>query len=194
MEQALYLAFRILTWLILVYFLLLNIFYFFFTILSIFGLRRYRNLTAFVHFRELFHLPMIKPISIIAPAFNEESTIIESVHSLLSLEYPHFEIVVVNDGSKDKTLEKLISDTHSLLDHLSPAELLGVSEEATLTEIRDSYKKLSGIYHPKSLPRDSSPTLLKQAAEIFEQMTDCRELLLEASKRKPRKSKTQKQK
>lgn len=51
---------------------------------------------------------MAPPISIVAPAFNEEVIIIDNVSSLLKLDYPNFEVVVVNDGSKDKTLELLI--------------------------------------------------------------------------------------
>lgn len=47
------------------------------------------------------------PISIVLLAYNEEEVIISSIHSLLKLDYPTFEIVVVNDGSKDKTLEVL---------------------------------------------------------------------------------------
>lgn len=46
-------------------------------------------------------------ISIVAPAFNEEVIIIDSVNSLLNLDYPNFEVIIVNDGSKDKTLELL---------------------------------------------------------------------------------------
>lgn len=49
-------------------------------------------------------------ISIVAPAFNEEVIISDSVHSLLSLRYPTFEVIIVNDGSKDKTLEILIEE------------------------------------------------------------------------------------
>lgn len=49
-------------------------------------------------------------ISVVAPAFNEEVIIIDNVNSLLSLEYPKFEIIIVNDGSKDKTLELLIEN------------------------------------------------------------------------------------
>ncbi|MFT5873966.1 MAG: cellulose synthase/poly-beta-1,6-N-acetylglucosamine synthase-like glycosyltransferase [Clostridium sp.] len=49
-----------------------------------------------------------KPISVIVPAYNEEATIIDNINSLLDLNYPEFEIIVVNDGSKDKTLEKVI--------------------------------------------------------------------------------------
>lgn len=47
-------------------------------------------------------------ISIVAPAYNEEVIVIDNVTSLLSLDYPKFEVVIVNDGSKDKTLELLI--------------------------------------------------------------------------------------
>lgn len=51
---------------------------------------------------------LVLPVSVIAPAFNEELSIVESVKSLLSLEYPHHEVIVVNDGSKDDTLGALI--------------------------------------------------------------------------------------
>lgn len=44
------------------------------------------------------------PVSVLAPAFNEELTIAESVRSQLSLQYPEFELVVINDGSKDDTI------------------------------------------------------------------------------------------
>jgi cellulose synthase/poly-beta-1,6-N-acetylglucosamine synthase-like glycosyltransferase len=48
------------------------------------------------------------PVSIIVPAYNEEIGIISTVRSLLTLQYPQFEIIVVDDGSKDQTLTKLI--------------------------------------------------------------------------------------
>ncbi len=43
-------------------------------------------------------------ISVIAPAFNEELSIAQSIRSLLSLQYPDLEVIVVNDGSKDRTM------------------------------------------------------------------------------------------
>jgi cellulose synthase/poly-beta-1,6-N-acetylglucosamine synthase-like glycosyltransferase len=94
--------------LILVYFLLINTFYFLFNILSLEGILRYRRMVTFVRFSEIFRMPIVKPVSVIVPAFNEEAGIIESVRSLLSLRHPVFEVIVVNDGSTDATLAKLI--------------------------------------------------------------------------------------
>ena len=48
------------------------------------------------------------PISILVPAYNEEETIVENVRSMLALHYPDFEVIVINDGSKDRTLAVLI--------------------------------------------------------------------------------------
>lgn len=48
------------------------------------------------------------PITLMAPAYNEALTITESVRSLLALQYPNFEVIVVNDGSSDDTLKVLI--------------------------------------------------------------------------------------
>jgi cellulose synthase/poly-beta-1,6-N-acetylglucosamine synthase-like glycosyltransferase len=94
--------------LILAYFLLINTFYFLFNVLSLAGILRYRRLVAFVRFGEIFRMPIVKPVSVIVPAFNEGCGIVESVRSLLSLRYPVFEVIVVNDGSTDDTLARLV--------------------------------------------------------------------------------------
>jgi cellulose synthase/poly-beta-1,6-N-acetylglucosamine synthase-like glycosyltransferase len=51
--------------------------------------------------------PLAPPITIIAPAHNEEGSIRVAVRNLLELEYPQLEVIVVNDGSEDRTLEEM---------------------------------------------------------------------------------------
>ena len=92
---------------ILFYFFLINLFYALFIALSIAGISRHRTLLKYVDLKDLFAQPLVKPITVIAPAYNEEETIVESVRSLLSLEYPVYEVVLVNDGSTDKTMDRL---------------------------------------------------------------------------------------
>ncbi len=58
----------------------------------------------------LFRDGVLPAISIIMPAYNEAKTIVESVHGLLNLRYPQYEVIVVNDGSIDNTLQRLISE------------------------------------------------------------------------------------
>ena len=48
------------------------------------------------------------PVSIIVPAYNEELTVVETVRSLLALDYNVYEIIIVDDGSKDATSQVLI--------------------------------------------------------------------------------------
>jgi cellulose synthase/poly-beta-1,6-N-acetylglucosamine synthase-like glycosyltransferase len=51
--------------------------------------------------------PLVPPIAVIAPAHNEEKSIRVAVRNLMELDYPDLEIIVVNDGSEDRTLEEM---------------------------------------------------------------------------------------
>lgn len=71
-------------------------------------LRRHLRLSRLVDERLLFRsAALLKPVSILAPAFNEELSVVDNVRSLLNLNYPHHEVILVNDGSRDGTLEAL---------------------------------------------------------------------------------------
>lgn len=82
--------------------------------LSIFALHKYFSKNLLVNYKEILNSEITLPISIIAPAYNESATINENVRSLLSLHYTKFEVIIVNDGSKDDTLSKLI-ESYSLV-------------------------------------------------------------------------------
>ncbi|WP_406565560.1 glycosyltransferase family 2 protein [Cytobacillus luteolus] len=84
------------------------IFYSVLLITSIFQLRREYQLDDEEPYEEILQVSYSKPVSILVPAYNEGVGIYSSVRSLLSIEYPEYEVVVINDGSKDNTLEKLI--------------------------------------------------------------------------------------
>lgn len=89
--------------------ILSNVSYTAFTFFSFFEvLKRKRNYTSSMLERTLTEA-FFRPISLLVPAYNEEATIINSLQSQLNINYAEFEIVVVNDGSSDKTMETLIN-------------------------------------------------------------------------------------
>jgi cellulose synthase/poly-beta-1,6-N-acetylglucosamine synthase-like glycosyltransferase len=60
-------------------------------------------------------------VSVIMPAYNEENVIVHTTVSALAQDYPHIEVVVVNDGSKDETLQALIDHYRLELYEADPA-------------------------------------------------------------------------
>jgi cellulose synthase/poly-beta-1,6-N-acetylglucosamine synthase-like glycosyltransferase len=93
-------------WFFLAYFVGLNLAYIALMLLSVWAIGRDADARASLLLPRFFSA-LEPPISLLVPAHNEEATITSSVRSMLQLEYPSFEIVVVNDGSKDGTLEVL---------------------------------------------------------------------------------------
>ena len=51
--------------------------------------------------------PMVPPVTLLAPAHNEEASIRVAARNLLGLDYPQLEVIIINDGSEDRTLEEL---------------------------------------------------------------------------------------
>lgn len=78
---------------------------------------------------DLPKLPESPPVSIIVPCYNEAATIEETVMYLLQSVYPDFEIIAVNDGSKDDTAAILnrLSASHQQLRVIHLAENQGKS-------------------------------------------------------------------
>ena len=92
---------------ILVYFLALNSFYALLLVLSIPEIWEQTRLAEDEDFQRLMQSDALPPITILVPAYNEQKTIEASVTAILALHYRNYEVVVVNDGSKDETLEAL---------------------------------------------------------------------------------------
>jgi cellulose synthase/poly-beta-1,6-N-acetylglucosamine synthase-like glycosyltransferase len=94
---------------VLAYFLALNISYILLFFVSLREVLTFLRRTFFSDYQQILRSDMTLPISMICPAHNEEKTIVDTVRSLQMLNYPEFEIIVVNDGSKDETLSRLLA-------------------------------------------------------------------------------------
>ena len=92
----------------LIFFIAINGGYLLLNLIALMTIRRYLD----EHSLELPHVycGLEPPISLLVPAYNEEATITASVRSILQLEYPEYEVVVINDGSRDTTLAVLIAE------------------------------------------------------------------------------------
>ena len=91
---------------LIVYFAAINLAYLALNALSAFELRK-RLEERLLGLLPRAYSPYELPVSIVVPAYNEAATICTSVRSMLQLEYPELEVIVVNDGSADATLQEL---------------------------------------------------------------------------------------
>ncbi|HEY6338814.1 MAG TPA: glycosyltransferase [Candidatus Sulfotelmatobacter sp.] len=123
-----------------VYYLFSNLIYFGLLITAIFKNVIHRHRLASQRLELFKASPFTPPITLIVPAHNEEKSIVDSVQALLRLDYPSLEVVVVNDGSRDLTLQKL-----QLAYQLRTARLLYIADIATAP--------LRGMYRSPVEPR-----------------------------------------
>ena len=131
----------ILTVVVFAYSALLLLSYVFLGLFSIGETTKYMRKNRFTDYRLLASSIHAPTVSIIAPAFNEGKTIVENVRSLLSIFYTNLEVIIVNDGSKDDSLEKLIKAFD-----LIRVDLFIDAKIAT-KEVRGVYKSRKNIHH-----------------------------------------------
>jgi cellulose synthase/poly-beta-1,6-N-acetylglucosamine synthase-like glycosyltransferase len=93
---------------ILVYFLLMNGLTLLFILRSFILTKRYLDEVETDPLEAFFESPHYKPITLLCPVYNEAAGVVASISSLLALRYPEFQVVVVNDGSKDDTVQRLV--------------------------------------------------------------------------------------
>lgn len=77
-------------------------------IVSAFSLKHYLRVNRLIPYKSLLAFQDAPRISILAPAYNEGFTIRENVLSLLSIQYNNFDVIVINDGSKDDSIAILV--------------------------------------------------------------------------------------
>ncbi len=109
-------------------------------ILSSFELSFYTKRNKFFDFNSISSYKVLPSVSIIAPSYNEEKSIIENIRSLISLQYSNLEVIIVNDGSTDNTIDKVIK-------HYNLTKVNYTYEEYIKTEkVRGIYKSLNPAY------------------------------------------------
>ncbi len=125
--------------LVLAYFVALNGVYLITSLRAYLSLRRYSSRLKALDIQPYLKAEGAPPMTLLAPAYNEEPTCVQSTKSLLTLNYADYEILVINDGSKDKTLERM----KEAFD-LAPAARLAVGDLAT-KKVREVYQ--SRVHH-----------------------------------------------
>lgn len=90
------------------YFIALAVIYSIFLIIASFAILRRHRAHAYEDVHSLLKSDSLPPITFIVPAYNESKDIVTTTRTMLSLFYRYKQIVIVNDGSTDNTLELLI--------------------------------------------------------------------------------------
>lgn len=125
---------------VLYYVLAINGIYFMQLILSAFSLYDYIKKMHYSDYKKYIYSENMIPISVLVPAYNEESTIVDNIKSLLALNYSAHEVIVINDGSKDDTFRKVV-EAYNLTEVSQPIRYLIKT------------KKVRGIYKNAEIPK-----------------------------------------
>jgi cellulose synthase/poly-beta-1,6-N-acetylglucosamine synthase-like glycosyltransferase len=126
---------------IVVYILAVMLFYLVLFLVAFRTLRRESN-TLFFQYEEIMHSSFSPPLSILVPAYNEELNIVDSARSLLGINYGTYEIIVVNDGSKDATKQKMIDEF----------DMYEVRHQVPWSGLKKETKPVRGIYRSRKHP------------------------------------------
>jgi cellulose synthase/poly-beta-1,6-N-acetylglucosamine synthase-like glycosyltransferase len=132
--------FDMLTYGIFLYSTVLLLSYLAIALFSIGETRRYMQKNSFTDYRVLASSVHAPSVSILAPAYNEGMTIVENIRSLLSIYYVNLEVIVINDGSKDDSLQKMIQAYElERIDYF-------VDYKIQTKEVRGVYKSRNPVY------------------------------------------------
>lgn len=122
------------------YFFALNSIYLLAAVTAFGELRRYSRRLKTVHVGDQWTTSVSPGVTVIVPAFNEEAGSVDSIRALLQLHYPDFEILFVNDGSTDRTFER-VADHFELV----PVDRYPTADLPTA--------RIRGVYRSRRYPR-----------------------------------------
>lgn len=125
-----------------IYSVLINVSFLVLTALALTDLLAYRRRLDFAGYDEWFLDPHTRGVSVLMPAFNESATIVQSVQAMTSLRYPDFEVVVIDDGSRDDTSAKMIAEFDMVQVPLVPG-----GQIATLGEVESTWVSRRGSHN-----------------------------------------------
>lgn len=113
---------------VLYYVITINTFYAVLFIVSIRALYIDRKRKKYWSYDDMAASTYTPPLSIVVPCYNEAETVVDNVKALLSLEYNEFQLIIVNDGSKDKTLDELIREFDLIKSHMPYRKKISTKE------------------------------------------------------------------
>lgn len=122
------------------YYLCLHGIYLVLILIGAIQLRSYQSGIHFGDFQRIADSPLSLPFTVIIPAHNEEKIIINTVLGALNLRYPLHEVILVNDGSSDRTLQTLIAR-------------FGLVRVNKFGQKRFATQEVRGIYESQAFPK-----------------------------------------
>src|SRR5258708_23249244 len=118
--------------------------------LSLLSLRKYTNKNYFVDYKYILSSPFAPGVSLMATTFNENLTIVDRIKALLAVQYNNLEVIMINDGSSDDTLERitrafdLVEFESDFQNHVSTKQWRRIYRSAN-----NAFKKLLELYKTK---------------------------------------------
>lgn len=138
-----HIIYQIVIWLFLGYSAAVFLIYAWMAIYAYGAVLNYKSRNTFTDYNLIVTNENAPRLSLIAPAYNEGLTIVENIRSLLSLYYYNLEIIIVNDGSKDDSIQKMI-DAYDLekVSYYIPGKLQTKEVKAVYKSRNVAFKKL----------------------------------------------------
>lgn len=123
-----------------IYTLILSVIYIMQLIVSYFSIRNSNKRKLASDFEQYMDSDNLLPVSVLVPAYNEQENIVKNIKWLLDMDYPEYEVIVVNDGSTDHTHDNVLAG-------------FGLKKIDHSVKISLKTKELRGIYYNPQYPR-----------------------------------------